>query len=67
MRVDVECPAEAADDPDEDEHVDLEDVEGEGDAEANCIKIGLPGKSILRVRHYRVSHPIIHRGFSDKF
>ena len=33
MRVDVEGPAESADDPDEDEHVDLEDVEGEGHAE----------------------------------
>ena len=32
VRVDVECPSESADDPDEDEHVDLEDVEGEGDA-----------------------------------
>ena len=31
--IDVERAAEAADDADEDEHVDLEDVEGERDAE----------------------------------
>ena len=34
MGVNVESPSEPADDADEDEHVDLEDVEGEGDAEA---------------------------------
>ena len=34
MGVYVERASEPADDPDENEHVDLEDVEGEGDAEA---------------------------------
>ena len=34
-------------------------------AGSNCITIGLPGKSILG--DYRVSHPIMQRGFSEKF
>ena len=34
MGVDIERASEPADDADEDEHVDFEDVEGEGDAEA---------------------------------
>ena len=39
VRVDVECPSEPANDPDEDKHVDLEDVEGEGHAGAQFNRL----------------------------